>query len=77
MSVSGGRYDAGRGRGARPPESVFVIKTVSGEEGVQLELQQARALRAVLMWLAERRRARPGGALGSVQRRSEEGDGSD
>lgn len=47
VSVSGGRYDADQGRKAGPPESVFVIDTVSGEEGVALEWKGYESLRAM------------------------------
>jgi hypothetical protein len=37
------------------PEFVFEIESVSGPEGEELELEQARAIRDFLLWLKDQR----------------------
>lgn len=54
MSVTPGRY-ARPDRSFQPqppPEFTFEIEVVTGEEGRELRLEQARAIRALLQWAA-------------------------
>lgn len=66
MSVSGGRYDSDRSFEPHPePEFTFEIELISGEEGRELRLEQARAIRELLLWSRSRRAARShGGSSG-------------
>lgn len=48
--ASGDRYIAND-----PPEMVFDIRFATGAEGAQLQLEQARVLREVIEWVAQRR----------------------
>lgn len=44
------------------PDFVFEIEAISGPEGQELELMQARAMRAFLLWLKQQREASRDGA---------------
>jgi hypothetical protein len=57
MNVSASRYDRDRSFEPQPgPEFVFEIEVLTGEEGGQLRLEQARAIRDLLLWVRSRRR---------------------
>lgn len=54
----------------------FEIQVVSGEEGKQLRLEQARAIRAFLMWMREQRGNASVTAKGQVETGSERRPGN-
>lgn len=59
MNVSASRYGRDRSFEANPPpEFVFEIEVLTGEEGGQLRLEQARAIRDLLLWVRSQRRIR-------------------
>jgi hypothetical protein len=59
VSVSGGRYDSDRSFEPQPePEFSFEIELISGEEGRELRLEQARAIRELLLWSRAKHAAR-------------------
>lgn len=56
--VSASGYDDSRSFQPQPgPEFVFEIEVLTGEEGRQLRLEQARAIRDLLLWVRSQRRA--------------------
>ncbi|MCA1701760.1 MAG: hypothetical protein LC808_00195 [Actinobacteria bacterium] len=56
MGVTPSRYDPGRSFEPRPgPGFTFEIEVVSGEEGREVALEQARAVRELLLWVREQR----------------------
>jgi hypothetical protein len=67
VNVSAGRYDSDPSFEPQPePEFSFEIELISGEEGRELRLDQARAIRELLLW-SQSRRAR---SYGSSRRKS-------
>lgn len=45
----------GRFTGHGPPEMVFEVRIAEGTEAAELRLEQARVLREVVEWIAQRR----------------------
>lgn len=63
MSVSAGRYDPDRSfEPSSEPGFTFEIEVISGEEGRELRLEQARAIREFLLWLRCERASADSGA---------------
>lgn len=56
--VSAAGYDEDRSFEPQPgPEFVFEIEVLTGEEGRQLRMEQARAIRDLLLWVRSQRRS--------------------
>jgi hypothetical protein len=56
LAVTPSRYDPGRSFERCPgPGFTFEVEVVSGEEGRALALEQARAIRELLLWVREQR----------------------
>jgi hypothetical protein len=56
VGVTPSRYDPGRSFERCPgPGFTFEIEVVAGEEGRELALEQARAIRELLVWVREQR----------------------